>query len=215
MHWLHGPTIVIIALFFAPRWVLFGSRFQMVSASLYRLFFLVMIADLVTIIFFLWLAHAGSFFLLLPIPWGLGITAFSLFSLRWCPTISLKKTMDMRTAFIMGCAQGIALLPGISRFGFTYVIARWLGYASRAAFELSFLIEWPLLCIAFIQSTIALQAIIPPEFLHLGLLLAMIAASIGAWYGLFFVNYLVCTNRIWWFSLYLPIPILLWCYVIR
>ncbi len=213
VHWLHGPTIVMIALFFAPRWTLFLSRFQMMSASWYRLLGWVMIVDLITIIFFLLFTRC-SFFLLLPTPWGLGVTAAALLSLRWCSVLSQKKIMDGRSAIALGCAQGVALLPGISRFGSTYVVARWLGYGNRAAFEISFLIEWPLLCIAFVQSVVTLHRAIPGQFLHLGLLLAMIAASIVAWYGLFLVQYLVRTNRMWWFSLYLPVPIILWFYMI-
>lgn len=47
------------------------------------------------------------------------------------------------TAFLVGTAQGIAVLPGVSRSGSTIVLALWLGVQPIRAFELSMLISLP------------------------------------------------------------------------
>lgn len=46
-------------------------------------------------------------------------------------------------AWWIGCAQMVAILPGISRSGSTIVAARWLGMAPAAAAEFSFLLGVP------------------------------------------------------------------------
>lgn len=46
-------------------------------------------------------------------------------------------------AFLVGTAQGIAVLPGVSRSGSTIVLALWLGVRPVRAFELSMLISLP------------------------------------------------------------------------
>jgi undecaprenyl-diphosphatase len=48
-------------------------------------------------------------------------------------------------AWWIGCAQMVAILPGISRSGSTIVAARWLGLAPVAAAEFSFLLGVPAL----------------------------------------------------------------------
>lgn len=46
-------------------------------------------------------------------------------------------------AFLIGCVQAVAILPGISRSGSTIVAAIWLGVAPAAAAEFSFLLGIP------------------------------------------------------------------------
>ena len=50
----------------------------------------------------------------------------------------------LRDALIMGCAQSLALIPGVSRSGATISAARLLGYERDAAARLSFLMALPL-----------------------------------------------------------------------
>ncbi len=47
------------------------------------------------------------------------------------------------TAVIMGIAQGIAIIPGVSRSGITIAVALLLGIKRRKAFEFSFLLSIP------------------------------------------------------------------------
>lgn len=53
------------------------------------------------------------------------------------------ETWTLRDALIMGFAQGLALVPGVSRSGATISAARYLGYERNAAARLSFLMALP------------------------------------------------------------------------
>jgi undecaprenyl-diphosphatase len=46
-------------------------------------------------------------------------------------------------ALLVGIAQGLAVLPGLSRSGMTITSALWLGVRPERAFELSFLMSLP------------------------------------------------------------------------
>ncbi|MFS8507540.1 MAG: hypothetical protein LVQ75_05700, partial [Candidatus Babeliales bacterium] len=54
---------------------------------------------------------------------------------------------------VVGIAQGLALLPGISRFGSTFVVGRFLGFSSMQSFQYSFLIAWPLMFAAWVKGS--------------------------------------------------------------
>ncbi|HEV2601926.1 MAG TPA: undecaprenyl-diphosphate phosphatase [Candidatus Babeliales bacterium] len=208
---LHGPTVIVLALFFARRWLALVTWdktwfWQIVSWGM-----LVLVADLCTLLFFFLFKHTGKDFF--PLGLGLCVTAMSLLLTKYY-AVDENKKFDGMAAIILGCAQGIALLPGISRFGFTFMAARWLQFSPRRAFELSFLIELPLIFAAFVKSAYGLGWLqIQTVFLHVDLILVMIAAMIGAWIGLVVMDYLINTNRMWWFSVYMILPITVWCFV--
>lgn len=60
-------------------------------------------------------------------------------------------------ALLIGCAQTVAILPGISRSGSTIVSALWLGLAPAAAAEFSFLLGIPALAGAMVLQAAAVQ----------------------------------------------------------
>lgn len=51
------------------------------------------------------------------------------------------KDMKMREAFLIGCAQAMALIPGTSRSGITMTAARGLGFSRTDAAQFSFLLS--------------------------------------------------------------------------
>ena len=53
--------------------------------------------------------------------------------------------IDYRTAVMMGIAQGIAIIPGVSRSGATIAVALLLGIKREKAFKFSFLLSIPLI----------------------------------------------------------------------
>ena len=61
-----------------------------------------------------------------------------------------KEELDLKTAFIIGLAQALALTPGISRSGFTVATALLLGVTRKKAFEFSFILAIPAILGAFI-----------------------------------------------------------------
>lgn len=54
------------------------------------------------------------------------------------------RTAGARTVFLVGCAQALALMPGVSRSGATISAALLLGIAAPQAAELSFLMATPI-----------------------------------------------------------------------
>jgi len=53
------------------------------------------------------------------------------------------KSINYSTAIMIGIAQGIAIIPGISRSGVTIAVALYLGIKREKAFEFSFLLSIP------------------------------------------------------------------------
>jgi len=70
-------------------------------------------------------------------------TGTLLFSTRWALRRPLKPEFGLRVALLIGLAQCIALLPGVSRSGVTVVTALWLGVAPVQAAAFSFLLSIP------------------------------------------------------------------------
>jgi len=142
------PTIIIVAVYFFPRWSYMLMHVDCCWWMILRVIFFVGIADSITALAYLVIRY----YQLITIPlWaGFLITGLLLASLSWCPEGT--RSWNIRDAIILGCVQGIALLPGISRFASTVVVAQWLGLSARAAFEISWAIEVPLLMAAWGQA---------------------------------------------------------------
>ncbi len=89
------------------------------------------------------------------------VTAAILWSSRWVPPA--RTGMGPLTAFLVGCAQAVAILPGVSRSGATIVAALWRGVEPRAAAEFSFL-----MAVVVIAGTGVLEVRHMPGGVHLG-----------------------------------------------
>lgn len=199
---LHAPFIIIIPLiFFHVWWPIFTQRDRL-REYIKKIFFYVIAADVVTgCCYFLFRFIPPVWF---PLSLGFFITSVLLFSLLWVSGNG-GNGLTLPRALLLGLVQGLALLPGISRFGSTFVVGRWLGLSSRRAFEVSFLFEWPLLCAAVLKAGITLEVrglSINAYFSWLSIMV-MLASSIGAYYILKWVQTLIEKNHLWMFSIYL------------
>jgi len=78
---------------------------------------------------------------ILPIAIALILCGFMLYSAK----VGKEKTdsIDYTTAVMIGIAQGIAIIPGISRSGATITVALLLGMKREKAFKFSFLLSIP------------------------------------------------------------------------
>jgi len=173
---LHGPMIIIIIIFFRNDWLApFATLIKSLQQSytlkkitasasrsltmLIKISTLVIVATIITVLFYyiketclenIWLQSKS---ILLA---GLSLTSIALLSTYCCTTKKLKQPLfttikiPLKIGAILGVVQGMALLPGISRFGATYVAALWLGFTSRRAFQISFLIELPVIMAGFL-----------------------------------------------------------------
>jgi undecaprenyl-diphosphatase len=109
--------------------------------------------------------------------------------------------LPLRHAIIVGIAQGLAVLPGLSRSGSTIACMMLLGTAAPAAFRLSFLMSLP-----------AVLGAVLLELRHPGEVIGTLGASalIGAlvsffvgWGSLLALRALVARGHFWTFALYL------------
>jgi undecaprenyl-diphosphatase len=113
------------------------------------------------------------------------------------------KTVGWVSGLVIGLAQAVAMLPGISRSGSTIGIARFLGIEPKEAAEYSFLMSAPLLAGA---SLLALRDIIehPGASGSSGLELSL-GFLVSAGVGYFSIKWLVSLlrrGRFWRFGIY-------------
>ncbi len=197
MFLMHIPTAFIVSIFLLVHGLFTRPDFfQFIAAAC--------VADTVT----------GSFYLLakktgyphFPLYAGFLCTACFLLVL---PSYGTATSITFSQALIIGCAQSLALLPGISRLAITISVAFWLGCEPLTALLFSLTCELGLLCTAFAR------AYLGP---HTGLFklsrkqYAILALSTLAAYGLLeLVRILLLTNRVYIFGWYmLALAIVVW-----
>lgn len=202
VHIVHLPTLLVLALFFGSRWYAYILSPIRLWKYLFSAAVFTLCADAVTVALYLFKPAIGQHYL----PLGFVITTVALASLYWCPQ---RGTQPLRWyhALIIGLVQGIALLPGISRLASVFVTTRWLGYSNRQAFEISWMIQVPLIAAAAAKGLLLLYK---NHSVHLfndwHLWVMVIVATVISWYTLHLCAWLVRTNRVWWCAVYMVIP---------
>lgn len=154
-----------------------------------------------------------------PLVFGFIITALLLLSLYYTPDTvryalnTLTEAKIIPIAAIVGCAQGLALLPGISRLAATFVTARWCGIDPATGFIFALLIQLPLIGAALVKSLyeILYKKFPVPHIAWHGLLRVFFATIFS--YGLLeLVFYAAQHDQIVWFGWYMFIPALIGYY---
>jgi undecaprenyl-diphosphatase len=135
-----------------------------------------------------------------PVALGIGFctTAGLLLLLRQPKTTHRSITIPI--GLVIGAAQGIAVLPSLSRSGLTLVCGVLIGLPAYDAFRFSFLISIPAIAGATLLTSLRqpLSHVAWPATIW-G---AAIAAVVG--YGaLIALRHMLQQQRLWWFSLYL------------
>ena len=109
---------------------------------------------------------------------------------------------------ILGLVQGLALLPGISRFASVYATARLLKIPTRRAFEITFLLQFPLIVAGFFLGFYKMSRV--PGWYNifsLPVVLSIIVATIVSVFVLFWCKRLARDKKLWRFSFYMFFPI--------
>jgi undecaprenyl pyrophosphate phosphatase UppP len=146
---LHAFIIIVIGVFFYPQWSIIVLNVKRCLPLILRIIRFGFIVDAITVLFY-------GVFHTIGVTWfspvvGLCITTVALGALSFFPAHRTRDFLSNGDALFIGCVQGCALLPGISRFGTTFSALRLLGISSARAFALSFLIEMPLSCAAALK----------------------------------------------------------------
>ncbi len=106
-----------------------------------------------------------------------------------------------RTAFGIGLAQALAILPGLSRSGVTITAALLAGLAPGEAASFSFLLAIPVILGAGVLGAHRfLEADQPPDLVLL--LLGATTAAVVGFVTLLLVQHILKRGRLWWFAPY-------------
>jgi len=213
-HFLHGPTVCIIPFFFLHRWIFLLKNIKRCWRIIGKLIFFVLVADSITFLYFV-LFNTFFYRSFFSVGVGFVISAIALFSLRYKKRKNIEK-LDLKKVIILGNIQGLSLLPGLSRFGLTFVSACWLGIDPKKAFEFSFAIQWPLIAAGFLKSIVLLsdgQRYSHVPWQNFNFVLIIVSASLVAFFALYFVERLIKAEKVWLFSVFLLFSFVIWLIV--
>ncbi len=199
---LHIPTAIILCVYFFKQWSFPFKHIDRCFLLILKISAYTALADIITISCYAVRDHYGMF--KMPLAVGFAITGCSLYSLRWCSYEGASWTW--KKAIILGFVQSIAFVPGASRFGLTYVTTRWMGIAPRRAFQITMLIQWPLIVLASCYSLYTLGSS-TYELLNLPYILVMLGATIIAYRALCMVGQMVALQSMWIWSVYMLMPL--------
>lgn len=117
-----------------------------------------------------------------------------------------NKNINKQTAIIMGIAQGVAVMPGISRSGATICAGLCLGRDRKEVAHFSFLMSVPIIVASLIfevyEYAISGQA---PILVWYELLIGFVVALITGIFAVKFMLRLIEKHSMIWFSVYLAI----------
>ena len=136
-----GAILAVLFLYRTRVWSLvrglFGADFEG-RASLIRLVVAFLPAAFIGVL----AGDAMKSALFGPVPVTIAWLVGGVFLLRWKPTVGSMALHEMpiRAAFIIGCAQSLALWPGVSRSLVTLIAALAVGLSMSAAIEFSFIL---------------------------------------------------------------------------
>ena len=123
----------------------------------------------------------GLFHSPLSAGFGLLVTAVALFSTRWsrrvdeaAPALWEPAPIHPVRALVIGMAQALAILPGLSRSGMTITASLWIGLARAEAARFSFLLSIPAIGGALVLQLVDGVSVVPSQ------IAAMAAAAVVA-----------------------------------
>lgn len=113
-----------------------------------------------------------------------------------------KKQINFKTATCMGIAQGLALLPGISRSGSTLVCGLLVGVEKQQALNFSFLMSIPIIIASAVYESFKLLST-QITVNWLGIFTVMLTSFIFGILSIKIMLKLVNKNKLFYFSIYL------------
>ena len=112
------------------------------------------------------------------------------------------RPVNKRSALYMGLAQGLALLPGISRSGSTLVCGLLVGVEKNEALDFSFLMSIPIIIASAVYESIKLFTMqLTVDWL--GIFIVMITSFIFGILSIKLMLKIVKKNKLYFFSIYL------------
>lgn len=220
---LHIPTFFVLLVFFFRRWwqmvfnkpisfAVFTQRDSWIKIA-HAVLFLGCSSAITTL--FWWKRYYGYF--AVPVSIGFLCTAIILFVMKYLPAgkgcewyVSGRKNCfwQTRDAVVLGFVQGAMMNAGFSRFGFTLITGRLLGYNGNTALAVSFLLEMPLLLGASARGLLDLykNPDILTEYFAFPSVFVILVATILSFFVLGCVDWLVKKDKLHYIAGYMVIP---------
>lgn len=147
------------------------------------------------------------------LPIGFALTFVLLLT---CDLFSPKPQFDLltlkpRKALVAGIAQGISVLPGLSRSGATVCALKMMGVKNEAAVEMSFLMSVPVILGSVLLSLPDMPQLASVNWL--AFLLGMAASAVTGYFSLGFLKKMTAGGNLSRFALYAALPLLLSCVI--
>jgi undecaprenyl-diphosphatase len=215
---LHAGTLVAILAFFWRDWLdLLGKFFAGMNDGTWktgegRLVWFIVLATVPAGVLGVKYEHVVEQSFRNPMLIAASLVVISL--VMWAADRFSAKTagMDRMTlghAVVIGCAQALALVPGVSRSGITIIAGLATGYTRESAARFSFLLSTPVIAGAAVLKLHKLR-LAPGEALPFGLGVAF-SAAVGYFCIKFLLSYLNrhSLNLFVWYRLALAAAILL------
>ena len=201
---LHVATLIpVLIVFWKDWWAILKNPFK--SKTLLLLF----IASMPTLVFklifddFLDGAETG---------WFLGVSfLLTAVFLLMAETVSARKVAradkpSFLHAIVMGCMQGIALMPGVSRSGSTLAGGLLSGLERKSAAKFSFMMSAPAIVGALLlEGKDALDSGAFTDIPVLPTLVGMVVAGVSGYLAIRFMLKLISKASLNWFALYVAI----------
>ena len=105
-------------------------------------------------------------------------------------------------AFLIGIAQCIAIIPGISRSGITIATAIFLGINKKKSTNFSFMLAIPILFFTFVGSLVENFNSFSNSLLFWPLILGFISSFITGYFAIGILVKMIEKQRLWYFSIY-------------
>lgn len=148
-----------------------------------------------------------------PLALGFVITALMLLSLLFVKTNDDKQVTWWRTLCI-GLIQAIAFFPGVSRLASTYVAGRLFGFSAKKSFWFSWWIGLPIMSFGILSGLIDDFSggyntnVAHMFFMQPCIWFGIIICTVIAYVGFVCIEYAAKKELLWYFSLYMLIPII-------
>ncbi len=131
---------------------------------------------------------------------GFGFLVSAAFLIASGVAYGSREEVSWPQAIGIGLAQGVAVLPGVSRSGVTIAVAMLLGVQSTAAFRFSFLCSLPAIAGAALLEASGAEGLVSlgPEAWVGGF-----TALVTGYVALVILRHIVLVGRMWTFAIYL------------
>lgn len=130
------------------------------------------------------------------------ITGLALWLIRHLRGHKGEKAMTVKDALIVGLAQAVALIPGISRSGATIVGAMALGLDRDTALRYSFLLYIPVSLGGMILKASDVVGVLTTGALAIPFLVAFLASLMASYFALKWFIDIMRTGKLGYFSIY-------------